>query len=297
MVSKHPHSGYVLLLTLTLITLSGLLLTGIARHSLDLSLEARMAQSELQLRWIDISCSRVALKNANEILRVPNGSQRTSADEPASQPKWRPISSRGGTIVLGEYDVQLLVAEESAKVDVNTLLESLDPSQARIAIHRMTRGGAQTLSLRNLPARGKKRQRHIHTWGQLFAPVQGGDIMSFPRGLRESTRELTCWSGGKLNVQSASAQAIHEICAIHGNKSIASQLIAARAENPSINLRTALRESDLDPRDRSKLRKVLTDRPQCYSLWIFSKSSGRKQYQFRIARARNSGAGGFGFTW
>src|SRR5690349_6208254 len=108
-------------MTLVLIAITGLLLAGLARRSMQLALDAAEAQQELQRRWGGITCQRYAFKHADRLLSEP----AVAIDDQNALPPTR-LKYASFQLELGGVRFDLLLADENAKANLNTIYERRD---------------------------------------------------------------------------------------------------------------------------------------------------------------------------
>src|ERR1700735_3589628 len=116
MAAPRRHRGYVLLTSLLLLLLVSAAMASACRLSLRQALAAQEAQRSLQARWASISCEKTLLPLAETILTAEEN--RTHV----------PVVSCWRSMNLGGVDVQLLIADEQAKINAQSLMRRLGKS-------------------------------------------------------------------------------------------------------------------------------------------------------------------------
>src|SRR5262249_55555123 len=131
--NQSSRRGYVLVLTLGLITLAAISLTGLARYSLALASSTEDATEELQRRWGLLTIRHVLIERAAEILDAQLA--------PGQQvgPPWPKPSVVTAKFSLGGQQFEVELADEDAKTNLN-ILYSQKPDQVSSAIRRLNRG-------------------------------------------------------------------------------------------------------------------------------------------------------------
>src|SRR5687767_4145203 len=104
---RYQRRGYVLVTSLGLLVLAATLLVSMGSLSMDRAMQAREAQEELQRRWGRISAQRPVLPNVERILAR------------LERKKQGPVASHRVSIALGAQRVELVLADEQAKANVN----------------------------------------------------------------------------------------------------------------------------------------------------------------------------------
>jgi type II secretory pathway component PulK len=293
------HRGYVLILTMGLLVLASTLLVGVGRASVNHALAARTAADELQRRWAIASCRTLVLPTIEQILRTQETQRK------------QPTASARTTIRLGGLALELTVADEQAKANVNQLLvrENISDAQTRLREALVGSGVAAKVRLRPLfaaegaPTTGpttaaattQPARQLIGGFGQVFDDLPPDLLLG---GRNAPAQSLTCWGGGKINIRRAPVAAL--TLALDGQLSGAemTQLLEARdaywteqaraKSTPSTLPTTApattqaatlvdrlLAQANIDP----QRGLPLTDTSMSHSLWIVA-SDGRRQWQY-----------------
>jgi hypothetical protein len=200
----------VLVVTLGLLVLSSILLVAVGRSAVRHALAAREAQEELQRRWGTVTCQNAVLPFAENILANAEAQQK------------RPAPVLRAKLQLGGQIFTLVLCDEQAKANVNTLLESESDRFAVETRLRQSFSGSGLMSAIRLHPAPLRRTgvaktqpgtiqpggaaagvpRWISGMGQVFdsvAPATLIDGTSVPPALR-----LTCWGGGAINIMRAS---------------------------------------------------------------------------------------------
>lgn len=318
---RRSRNGYVLLMTVVLIAIAGLFLAGIARHSLSLALSAQQSQEELQRRWSDLSCQQAILLNADHIL------EQLALDNQAGNAVSSGNAARVSTrFMLGDTEVDLLLADESAKVSLNTIYRR----QGKEGVSRLIRqesnsGGILTLHLR--PYRTNSNTGDFpafDSWGQVFSLARSESGNSIAAGLAGATEDLTCWGGGRLNLERASNAAVEHVCRLAVTDRTMRELLelrkqrlvqlkqdwlASASKSSASDSSTKISQPDeavdssaterqrkrwlpelldelsLREGERKQLNELLTDRSDCCSLWITIRSKQRSWHRLCLANS------------
>ena len=120
---KRKHQkGFVLILVLAMLTIAALLSAGMARRSLDQSIAVAKKHAEMQRRWGEISCRQSILNRAEILLRTAE--LRDGILSPVLQT----------TVKLGDQNFLLILSDEQAKLNLNTVFRNGDMSAVRQAV-------------------------------------------------------------------------------------------------------------------------------------------------------------------
>jgi len=269
--------GYVLVMTLLLLALAGLILVGIARHSLALAQEAIESERDLQDRWGALSLEHALFARADDLLSPPADVQAPAA---------RPAPRRAGELRLGGTTYRFLLGNESAKLNLNTALRLRDPEAVRGVLAELA---DQPLPIVLRPATDEA-SPPFSSWGQVVAYDQlpEGEV---PERLLSGTLHVTCWGNGRLKLTSADPRTIAALCRLarvppHRGR----QLVQVVEAHPEYKLPELLAAAQLDERELARLRPHLTDRPETYSLWLVSMQGARRACRFSVAEQGLGGA-------
>ena len=269
------RSGYILLITLLMIVMAGLFSMSLARTSLFLAMDAAKAQEDLQRRWGAISCRYVILHRAEILFRKRECIQNDNA---LLLPRIQT------TIRLGSMDFDLLLSDEQAKLNLNTVLveKRLRSVERVLNIAPNSPSGLLSVELSPHPdaVPDELFPPAFDSWGQLFSyersrHSQDGSIVA--RAIRDGTTDMTCWGDGKLNVLRAEIPLLRMTCRLLIPNESANRFLKSRTKCPHWNLEQLLNRTDLQRKERRVLRKWLTDRSTCHSLWIIA-SDGKREW-------------------
>lgn len=295
-LKKYPRKnrGYVLVLTLAVISLAAISLTGLARHSLNLSLEAIDAEQELQRRWALISCEQQLLGRADELLitLVPINVANT--------PPWPKPRQLVARFELGPSRYWVRIADENAKINLN-LIHAKKPEQVLL----MVNGLADQSSAAFLPMRLRPWPASLdappafESWGQVFDFGQIGEEVDVAGQLADLTAEATCWGNEKINFRRCTDQAIEQVCGLVLKKRDVVELIELRKTWTGEELNDLLRQLGLRRSKLSKLRRHLTDESTCQSLWVRSEDAPGNHLSTLFVTGAGGPSGGqtIRFTW
>jgi hypothetical protein len=291
---RQPRRAFVLVMVLALLTLCALCLAGLARRSLVAGEQAAQSANELQRRWGVLSCMHTILPQANELLEM------AAAKLPSQAQVW-PLPAKVSTeFDLGESHFSVLVADEDAKANLNAIgRNDADGPHAVAAVVEELAAGSDGLAVHVEAAGGDSNRRTeiFRGWGQVFEPAETGCPGDYAAKLRDTTRAITCWGSGRLNVVRASDESLRLVCRNQISPDLLAKLLARRHDPGLTGLDSLLDELALRTTDRLTLRRLLTDRSSRYSVWIFVRSPQRSWATLALADGSSPQAARDLFTW
>lgn len=274
--------GYVLVMTIALIALSGLVLVGLARQGLTVAFRAVSAEEELQRRWGALSCQRALLSRAPEIFEFEVDARATDVGERGFD-----TAQLSGSWMLGGMSFRWTLADENAKVNVNTvfalrgmqgaseLVREFSRSDARMAPEVFLRPHHRESIAEETPP--------FEGWGQVFALDRVRKGVSAPGEIADATARITCWGGGLLNVRRASDAALNRLCGLVVGDDVVRRLQLLRHQRTNLEISNMLNELGLREAERNSLQQLLTDKSDYYSLWIAVVTKARSWHEFHVA--------------
>lgn len=256
-------------------------LSGLARVSLRRSLEAADAERSLQIRWGALSLQRAMVKKMPKTFDEREERFRL-AELPLPPPTIR------DAITLGGVTFDLLLGDEGAKLNVNTIYHLAGPSRTEQSITQVT-GQLPPGILRLSPAMpplGKTRSRSsitddpidapeetafpraFRSWGEVFDLNSLRQIDANEVALVTMTQQVTCWGGSSINVRRASDEVVVETLGVVIQDGQARSIIEALRSNPTMDLQSILRREIRDQDDRRDAAGLLAETSTHFSLWI-----------------------------
>lgn len=268
-MTRRPKRGYVLLMTLMLLTVCGMMLTAIASHSMSLSLESHLASKDLQRRWVMASLQRFAMDHRHEILT------KSVTDTESDQKIDIVLPSSAVTIGIEGTLYSVRLDDEQAKLNINTVIAHRDSEIATKLVRKLSpKVDSLTVRLRVAEVGTENSgASRLESWGQVFeiAPKMK-DATGVPQAIDRATRRVTLWGPyGKLHFRAAEQEVLQEVCRLAIDPKETSELIKLRSENPDKNLEAILNMTDLSYDKRTRLLKLLTSSPQAHSVWIHAR--------------------------
>jgi hypothetical protein len=277
--------GYVLILTLVVLTIAGTLLAAACRASLRKAMLASRAERDLQLRWGSISCRAVLLPQAERVFEEQT--------EPAAT-VWREVR-------LGRERFVLAFGDEQAKANVNQLWRGNHADVER-HVRALTQASGFSLPVELRPIITKRDEKDdeplspFSAFGQIFRDGSPEKILG--AGLQVSAAEnLTCWSDGTLNYARASRAALTAVCGSYMGGADVEKLLKFRTEQPEAGYGDALVELKLSERNRTAVEDLLTDSSTCYSLWVIAGTGGGARYELSVLDGLSDSDGLTVFSW
>jgi hypothetical protein len=274
--------GYVLVMTIALIALSGLVLVGIARQGLTVAFRAVSAEEELQRRWGALSCQRALLSRAPEIFEFEVDARPTDGGGRGFD-----TAQLAGSWMLGGMSFRWTLADEDAKVNVNTVFALRGMQGATELVRDFARSDARMAPEVFLRPHRKETVAEETTpfegWGQVFALDRVRKGVSAPSEIAAATARITCWGGGLLNVHRASDAALNRLCGLVVGDNVTRRLQLLRQQRANMEISNMLHELGLREAERNALQQLLTDNSDYYSLWIEVVTKARSWHEFHVA--------------
>ena len=285
------NPGFVLVMVLVVLALAGGLLGLCAHRTSRRALAAGLARRDLQRRWGRRSLETVCLARAEALLRRPalNGKG--------------PVAVVRRSIALGGLTLDLVVADETAKVNLNRVAADRGRGGVRHAVSALGEGrwSLQVVLRPRAPPKGVIRTPPVRyaSLEQVFAAPAPGDLLGGGRSGPAPSDRLTCWGGGKVHLRRATAPVLREMLLGLLTHYQVQRLAALREEEPSLGVEGLLDRLDLEEKKRGAARRRLTVRSTCHSLWIVTR--GRTRDWYRLAVRQQAGAendaGRWTFVW
>ncbi len=247
---RRQRKGFLLLGVIVLIAVATMILASVANFSFNHAHSTIQAQQECQLRWTAASSQRLLLHLLKEEPdRILQGIEQNGVGTPLS-------------LSLGDVSLQILVGDESAKLDLNLVHAERKNETASIVKRFCEQGVAVELQpkVRNRDAKDNA----FVSWGQVFAPTNYG---ATPIDLVVQTKQITCW-GKRVNINSAADEVLGETCSLVVGDIIANRIVRLRNEEASRSVGQILSLLEITAEQRQKLQRVLTDQSVSQTIWI-----------------------------
>jgi len=274
--------GYVLILTLGLITLTAMSLTAMARYSLALASSAREAAEDLQIRWGVLSARHVLLARAGDIL---NSKVRPNE---AVTPPWPKPANVSASFHLKDQKFTVLIGDEDAKLNLNTIY-ARKRDQVLPAVRRISHASG-SFSIRLVPE--KLARVAFGSWGQVFDLGKVSNTNDLAIRLRDLTRTTTLWGSGRLNLRRASDAAVYEVAQLELSTKDASELVSLRKNWSGQSTDDLLSQLALRRPELLAANRLFSAESRNYSVWIEINNGQRtRSYEYL------DDGGGVGFVW
>lgn len=252
---RRARRGFVLLMSLVLILLVGVLLVGLARHSLLLSTESQEAAADLQRRWGVVYLSRALLSDPAARIAAGRG------DSPV-RPQWLPICA---VVRLGGLTFRITLDDENRKLNLNRLRSTGGTPQLLRLVHPFA--GAARVELRPLPA-SPLGVRPFDSWGQVVDFVPADDASQHYDQLQALSRRMTCWGSAKVNLRHCDDEVLRTVGTLAAGPVAGHRLVALRDAAPALARDDLLAQLAVDTRQLALLQGWLSEESDCYSLWL-----------------------------
>ena len=287
--------GYVLLLVLVAIIVSGVALTRLASVSAELAADASQQQQAVQQRWGLQSCEKSLLPQASKVFEL--------RDELLGKvTEARPPAVIRDEIDMGDTHLTLIIADEDAKTNLNAIYHASDQGVVERELNRVISPGAQrTIALR--PAAASQQSlakksastslesdddddeeddieppRAFRSWGEVFNLSAFRNRLGNDRELVQVTKGLTLWGRGRLNVGRASDAVFISACRPIVQDGLAKRIVDRYRNQPEPGIKLIVEKEVINPTDRRRLQAMLSEGSSCFSLWAESESKfGRKR--------------------
>ncbi|MEM7456247.1 MAG: hypothetical protein AAF456_18010 [Planctomycetota bacterium] len=263
---KRKRQGYVLVMTLFVLSVVALLLTTLASRSIFEATAAVQLETEVANKWAIASCQRFALTNAEDLLVESEGEFPNAL--PDSQ----------ATVSLAGITIDMQLEDESAKLDLNNVWANTSAANTREVARRF---GPPEANVELRPLRSDLQSMTndpFESWGQVFVPATTAEsgIQAY-----QASRDLTLWSK-KTNFETAPADVILETAKPVAGTIIAQRLASAAASGEQTSFEDALNAASPTQRQQDELRKLFTERSHAQSLWMFIREQDQTSLRLTI---------------
>lgn len=287
MTMLHKQSGYVLLLTLLVLAMAGVALAAVSTQSLQHTTLAMQQQRDLQRRWTFRSASETLLPMAETVL--------TQAEADAEKPAARSVIQ----LTLGGQATRLIVSDEQAKANLNTLLARRGERKLqRDLMNHLRRTHPniivqlKPLEFKDADAKDVKKPAPqdrawpaLGSFGQVFAEFESSELIAQETGAVSIglADQITLWGDGALHFQRASASAMRLTTAPIMTHADVDQLIRLRDQSPGLGAAHAMHLIDAAPQQSQGVVRLMTNQSHCHSLWIIIDDGDRRWRQLTVS--------------
>jgi hypothetical protein len=278
-------------MVLGLLVLCATVLVTVSQAALRRAVEARGVQEALQRRWGVVSCRRAVLENAEVILARAEALRK------------RPVAVMNSVVRLGDVEFELVIADEQAKANVNSVLGNSDVVRAETRIREALAGSGlgNEVKIRATygpiiaPIEQRDGALRVDGLGQVFDDVSPARLIRRAGGKVAPVELLTCWGSGAVNVRRASEEAIR----LAGGRSITrvevNRLIEARdavfagrrGEVPAGERLRGLMAETASESVKNKGNLGLVETSSCHSVWIITRGGRREWYDLGVMDRSN----------
>ncbi|WP_428940619.1 hypothetical protein [Fontivita pretiosa] len=291
-------------MTLVLLALATLALSGTVCQSLRRAAEARAAQRQLQRSWGTLSCQRTLLPLTEQILAAAESGARWTGQAPVSVRR---------SVQLGELRFELIFADEQAKANAGALVQRRGKDESQRLLHALLAGSpmAARLQLRPLqPLRDPAPSpllALIGSFGQVVDAADPALLLEDNPPTPSVADQLSCWGDGRLNWRRASPEVMRILLCPPLDLGQVQQLIRLRTTEldpdqaertrARVTLVSALDQLQLSQSQRAFAQAWLREGSGCHSLWIIARSPRRSWYRLAVAPAAGGHRQAEVFEW
>lgn len=287
LIRRKPTSGYVLLCVIATAVLVITCLSMLAVQSLKMGLRAADEERMLQKRWGSRSMQQVLLANAERVFQQREEQTRLSS---GNSPIPAVLRSQ---LVLGNVTFDMLLADEDAKLPLNTLYHHAGRKKTEEWIRRSSGPNVQIATRLNpaVPPLRLDRERAgtrmiddideeteldlpdaFRSWGEVFDLTTLNRFTGAPLALETNTTDLTCWGSGQLNFRRASDDAILAMTSTVVQDGKARRILQRYRSSPTATLSTLLQSEISDEQERVRLQSMLSETSTNFSISIDARS-------------------------
>lgn len=250
-----------------LLALSAAMLTRLSNRGLASTLEARTRYKQLQEKWAFTSARLAILGEAERLFGDSDAFYESEGTG------WPFPSSQQGEFEMGGVTYHLLLADEQAKLNLNTVYKHQANNLSQLLLE-LQRNYSAAIKLRTeaaYPQLTADQKNPFHTLGQ---------IVDFPKmpysqknadGLVGFTQQFSYGQKTRLNVQRASDETLRNTARLVLSQAETEELIESRYGYVG-SLSDWLRSVDLPSRRLLPLRRLLGESSQSYSLWVLNEN-------------------------
>jgi len=267
-------------MVLAILVIASTVLAATIRRSSREVMDAGTAMQNLQLRWGTLSLRQLCMASPQSELVAPESGE--------------PLPCLHKTLKLGNLSFHLVLADEQAKANVNMLAARYGDSDA---LSILTRLQAQLRPIAYAQGSGAGRIRQ--SWHEVFEYRHPRELVDWA-GLQPSISDrVTCWGSGRVNFKTASSEILQTTLADVLSEADIAKVHELTVARPSCTLEEVFGLLQLTAQDAAKVRSVLTDRSDCFSLWVIAQGPTRSWYRLYVRNrmAAESDAQTWAFEW
>ncbi|MEQ1824848.1 MAG: hypothetical protein ABL921_02850 [Pirellula sp.] len=310
-VRRRKQRGFVLMMVLVCIIMVGVALNATAHRSLQANAAATLAQRSLQVRWGMRSCQRTLLPSAGALFAVSDRSTRISRGKAEAFP-----AILSGRAILGGQPFDVIVADEDAKANLNTLYDAGGQRICEQTLSRLT-NAMEARTIRLDPSRssnqvfyGKRSSTTsplkdelsekntasaiaifpaFRSWGEVFDLVQVSQLAGDDRHLANMTRHVSLYGSGRLNVFRASDETVLAVCRTVVQDGLAKRVLSKLRDTSLGQVDLILEQTITNTDDRKSLSKLLSNSSESFSIWMEATSRSSRHQRLAIAAPDENG--------
>lgn len=292
--SGRKNRGFVLLMVLVVLVIAGTILATSARRSGQRALDTKELVRQVQLRWGAISCRDVVFFNVSDIFE-----QASEYQDIKSRQVRKPIT-------LGSIQFDLILSDEQAKANINLLaarfgsqgltaaMRELQADQREI-LQVFLKPGKKHQSIQFTPKskRGRKRSKKdklpttvpivYESYDQVFRYDHPRQLLREKQDEISPIDRITFWGNGKLNLARADVETLRAVLTGLVTEDQIVTLANCDPTDPTFSLQQVIDTSELDTEKAELLTILLTDKSECFSLWVIGSVPTRRYYRLFIA--------------
>ena len=270
--NKTRRGGYLLLTVIALIAVASLLLGRVATTSMRVAATAMHEERELRHRWAITSMRQHALNVAPQVFvhRQETSDPLQDDSEPAPT-VWKDVE-------LGGQTWRVILADESAKLDVARIALHFGQQKAQSAINEIVTEGSGIRAASDLASIGQVSAGRWDDW----LTDRNGTPLTDPVSIAAATRDLTLWGDGRLNIHRCNAESIETLWRILFNRPAPKSLLRDRRSTSNQSASQLVNSLGLRESQARLARQWLSDGAGCYSVWVFCETDRRVPVSFKV---------------
>ncbi len=282
MSGSRANRGFVLLMVLTVLVIAGSVLGVSAYRYARQTLQAGRFGRDLQLKWANLSLRSVYLSEAENVLQIH------------SQEKGFPVASFKMNVKLGGIEFELILSDEQAKANVNTLVGLRGSQEANESLVKLLSDLPRVVNVELQPTepaektpestektQGWKSDQYV-TLDQVFSFDSPSELLAQELEEKSPLDRITCWGEGLLNFRCVDALTLGVVGSDVLSESEVQQLIELRDKTYGSKFNRVATQLEFTNEQKEFLKKILTDKSHCYSLWVIAKGQTRNFYRLHV---------------
>ncbi|MFP4354515.1 MAG: hypothetical protein ACLFUJ_05265 [Phycisphaerae bacterium] len=283
MMPRRKQRGFVLLMVLVVVVLAAAAMVGMVQRSMLQAVHVKARSGQLQRKWAVRSMQQSLMGRLPEILDRHDQARLAGSSGQGDQV--------GLQVRLAGREYRLVVTDQQARVNVNSLRIGRSQGETESLLRRLVGpDSAAAVELAALPENqlqdAPSLARPIGAWGQIFPHAGPADLLGVS-GRPGLTARITCFSDGRINLARADGESVRTLCNQALTPAVVDALLTARDHQPDGNLGDWIGQLDqISQRDAHEIRRWLTDRSECFGLWIVTSNGARTWYHFAVGRVR-----------